>query len=72
MFSTSSLEDLSSSAFFEKLVWTVSDVAQALNCSERHVRKLVSKDKIPFSKVGKSVRFLRNEILEWLHKGGTR
>jgi len=55
-----------------KLVWTVEDVAKELKCSPRHVRKLVSDDRIPFSKVGRLVRFSPMRLSEWLRKGGTR
>jgi len=55
-----------------KLVWTVDDVAKELNCSTRHVRKLVSKNRIPFSKVGRLVRFSPFKISAWLHNGGTK
>jgi len=57
---------------FEKLVWTVKDVMAVLDCSERHVRELVSSDQIPHAKVGRLVRFYRDRVLEWLYKGGTR
>jgi excisionase family DNA binding protein len=55
-----------------KLVWTADDVARELQCSMRHVRKLVSEDKIPFFKIGRLVRFSPQRIREWLLKGGTR
>ncbi|HEY8271315.1 MAG TPA: excisionase family DNA-binding protein [Pseudobdellovibrionaceae bacterium] len=55
-----------------KLVWTIDDVAKELSCSIRHVRKLVSKNRIPYLKVGRLVRFSPQRISEWLHKGGTR
>ncbi len=62
-----------STQFFEiKLVWTVADVARELDCSARHVRKLVSNDCIPYCKVGRLVRFSPLRISEWLLKGGTR
>jgi excisionase family DNA binding protein len=57
---------------FEKLVWTVEDVAVALGVSVRHVHKLISMDRIPYSKVGRRTVFLRSRISEWLLKGGTR
>ena len=57
---------------FEKLVRTVEDVAKALCVSERHVYKLISMDRIPYSIVGRRTVFLRSRITEWLHKGGTR
>ncbi len=59
-------------AFFDKVVWTTKDVHSALQCSERHIRELVSSDKIPYVKVGRLVRFYRDDVLEWLKKGGTR
>jgi excisionase family DNA binding protein len=55
-----------------KLVWTVDDVANELKCSVRHIRKLVSEDRIPFFKVGRLVRFSPLRLREWLQKGGTR
>ena len=57
---------------FDKLVWSVDDVAKELQISIRHVYKLVSRDKIPYSKVGRLVRFSPVRICEWLQKGGTR
>ncbi len=57
---------------FEKLVWSVDDVARELSVSVRHVYKLMSGNKIPYSKVGRSVRFSPVKIAEWLQKGGTR
>ena len=57
---------------FEKLVWSVEDVARELSVSVRHVYKLMSCNKIPYSKVGRSVRFSPVKIAEWLQKGGTR
>jgi excisionase family DNA binding protein len=55
-----------------KLVWNVEDVARELECSVRHVRKLVSENKIPYLKIGRLVRFSPLRVREWLHKGGTR
>jgi len=57
---------------FEKLVWSVEDVARELSVSVRHIYKLMSCNKIPYSKVGRSVRFSPVKIDEWLRKGGTR
>lgn len=57
---------------FEKLVWSVEDVARELNISVRMVQKLVAADRIPYAKVGRLVRFSRSRILEWLQKGGNR
>jgi len=58
--------------FENKLVWTVQDVASELKCSARHIRKLVSDDRIPYFKVGKLVRFSPQRISDWLRNGGTR
>jgi len=58
--------------FFDKLVWTIEDVARELNCSIRHVYKLIATDKIPYAKVGRLVRFSPVRISEWLKQGGTR
>lgn len=55
-----------------KLVWNVDDVARELECSVRHVRKLVSENKIPYLKIGRLVRFSPLRVREWLHKRGTR
>ena len=56
------------SPFFEKLAWTIDDVATELKCSVRHVYKLISIDRIPYSKVGRLVRFSPEKIREWLKK----
>ena len=62
-----------SGLFFEnKMVWSVEDVAKELSISVRHVYRLISMDKIPYAKVGRTVRFSPVKIVEWLQKGGTR
>jgi len=57
---------------FDKLVWSVEDVAKELSVSIRHVYRLISNDQIPYCKVGRLVRFSPVKISEWLQKGGTR
>ena len=57
---------------FEKQVWTTEDVARELNISPRYVYKLISEDRIPYSKVGRLVRFSPVRVIEWLQNGGTR
>lgn len=57
---------------FEKLVWTVEEVARELGISERHVYKLISQRRIPYSKIGRRTVFLRSKVTEWLLKGGTK
>jgi len=63
---------VSGDMLFDKLVWSVEDVARELSISERHVYRLVSRDKIPYCKVGRITRFSPVKISEWLQKGGTR
>ena len=58
--------------FENSLVWDVDDVARELKCSARHIRRLVAENSIPFSKVGRLVRFSPNRVREWLSKGGSR
>lgn len=64
--------DPPSELVFDKLVWSVADVAKELSISVRHVYRLISSDKIPYCKVGRLVRFSPVKISEWLQKGGTR
>lgn len=64
--------DSPSDLVFEKQVWTTEDVARELNISVRYVYKLISEDRIPYSKVGRLVRFSPVRVIEWLQKGGTR
>ena len=64
--------DPPSELIFDKLVWTIEDVAKELKCSVRLVQKLVSRDKIPYAKVGRLVRFSRMRIHDWLKKGGSQ
>jgi excisionase family DNA binding protein len=64
--------DNSPEPVFDKLVWSVEDVAKELSVSVRHVYKLISENKIPYAKVGRLVRFSPVKISEWLQKGGTR
>lgn len=65
-------ESVSGGLVFEKQVWSVEDLARELQVSQSYVYKLISKDKIPFAKVGRLVRFSPERVYEWLSKGGTR
>jgi len=69
---TEKTTSLTSSFFENSLVWDVEDVARELNCSVRHVRRLVAENSIPYSRVGRLVRFLPGRVREWLSKGGSR
>ena len=72
MATISNAEEKASALLFDKLVWSVEDVARVLHVTSRHVYKLVSNDDIPYAKVGRLVRFSPVRIYEWLNKGGTR
>ena len=61
-----------SPSVFEKLSWTVEDVARELKVSQRHIYKLISESRIPYFKLGRLVRFSPVRVSEWLQKGGTR
>jgi excisionase family DNA binding protein len=45
---------------------TLVDLANMLQITERHVRRLVAEKRIPFTKVGGRLRFNLARILEWL------
>ena len=45
---------------------TIDQIAEQLNVSVRHVRRLVAEKRVPYLKVGKFVRFDPAEISEWL------
>lgn len=41
------------------------ELCEWLNITERHVRKLVERDAIPYRKVGHLLRFPESEVEEW-------
>jgi len=45
---------------------TLTDLVDMLQITERHVRRLVAEKKIPYTKVGRPLRFNLARILEWL------
>jgi excisionase family DNA binding protein len=45
---------------------TIDQLAEQLNVSIRHVRRLVAERRVPYLKVGKFVRFDPAEIAGWL------
>ena len=45
---------------------TIDQLAQRLGITVRHVRRLVAERRVPYYKVGRLVRFDRNEIDDWL------
>ena len=46
---------------------TLDELCAWLNITERHARKLVERDAIPYRKVGHLLRFPEAEIEEWSH-----
>ena len=47
---------------------TVPEVAEMLSLAQITIRKAVSAKRIPHYKIGSSVRFLHEEIVEWLEQ----
>ncbi|MFA5043410.1 MAG: PTS sugar transporter subunit IIA [Kiritimatiellia bacterium] len=45
--------------------WSVRDVAERLNVSERTVLRWVKNDNLPANRIGSQLRFNRAELLEW-------
>jgi excisionase family DNA binding protein len=58
--------------FENKLVWQYGDTAKFLKCGIRHVKTLVSQDRIPHTRLGRLVRFSPVLVSEWFLNGGTR
>lgn len=54
---------------FEKEIMRVKQVSELLEYSIWHVYRLVSQNKIPFHKKGKTLFFMRSEILDWVYQG---
>jgi len=50
-------------------VWTVKEVASYLRCSVGHIYNLVSQKKIPNRKRGRMLRFIPEEIYNWVYEG---
>jgi excisionase family DNA binding protein len=44
---------------------TLDDLCEWLNITERHARKLVERDAIPYRKVGHLLRFPEAEVDQW-------
>ena len=51
-------------------LWTVKEVASYLHISVGHIYNLVSKDEIPYRKRGNILRFVPQEIFDWINEGG--
>lgn len=50
------------------LLWTVARAAEELSISEGHLRRLVREKRIPFCRIGTSVRFRPSELQAWLNE----
>jgi excisionase family DNA binding protein len=46
---------------------TLDELCEWLNITQRHARKLIERDAIPYRKVGRLLRFPEAEIEEWSH-----
>jgi excisionase family DNA binding protein len=49
-------------------LWTVKQVASYLQCSAGHIYNLVCKKDIPYKKRGRILRFVPEEIYDWLNE----
>jgi excisionase family DNA binding protein len=56
--------------FFEILM-KIDEVARFLNVSEKTIRRLAIRGEIPTTRIGKSYRFIRSDIIRWAQSGGT-
>jgi len=65
---TSALEAMAKKATGEANfpLWNIESACQHLNISESKMRSLIFKKKIPFIKVGRAIRFQKEEIEQWL------
>ncbi len=59
-------ENSSSNSINTDKLLIVSDVAEILEIKERTIYEWVRRGKIPFKKLGSSVRFSKTEIQEWV------
>jgi excisionase family DNA binding protein len=55
--------------FFDNQILRVEQVAKMLGHSKWHIYRLVSQNKIPFRKKGKTLYFMRQEIFDWVNEG---
>lgn len=57
-------------SFFENLM-TIDEVACFLRVSDKTIRRLITRGELPTTRIGKSYRFMRSEIVRWAMSGGT-
>ncbi|MDU2063742.1 MAG: helix-turn-helix domain-containing protein [Sporomusaceae bacterium] len=53
----------------EKDILSAQQVADMLQVSDDTIYELVRQNKIPFKRVGKQLRFVGYQIIEWLENG---
>lgn len=51
-------------------LWTVEDVAEYLSVRESVIRYWVKNREIPFVRIGRQVRFVPQDIIEWIATKG--
>ena len=54
---------------FDNQILRVAEVAKVLSFSKDHIYRLVSQNKIPFRKKGKTLFFIGREIFDWVNEG---
>ena len=54
--------------FFDNQILRVEQVATMLQFSKWHIYRLVSQNKIPFKKKGKTLFFMSAEIRKWIEE----
>lgn len=52
----------------ESVIWTVRDVAEYLRISEAKVYRLVKEQRLPVVRIGKTWRFRKDLLDEWLNQ----
>jgi len=50
----------------------VTQACQILGICERLLRKLVAEDRISSLRIGRSIRFSRTKLEQWIEEGGTK
>lgn len=54
---------------FDNRILRINQVAEMLQFSKWHIYRLVSQNRIPFYKKGKTLFFMSHEIIEWINEG---
>lgn len=57
---------------FDNQILRIEQVKEMLQFSEAHIYRLVSLKEIPAYKKGKTLFFMKDEIIEWLREGATQ